>query len=358
MSAGGHLAWLGPALDLVARGQPCVLVTVAQTRGSAPREAGAKMLVWSDGIAGTIGGGQLEFKAIVDAQEMMRDADAASTHIERVSLGPQLAQCCGGGVALLHEKLSTSAGSWLQTWADMESAGTACSVITDVGGEQAAKIFVAPEGSRWSGVPDAVAERARSLQHHRDRCALLESSHGKECYVIEMIRPLPDHLYLFGAGHVGKAVVRALQPLPFRITWIDSRDSVFPDDLPPHIVAMSSRSPSREVDKAPADAFFLVMSHSHPLDMEICRSVLQRGDFAYLGLIGSETKRARFAGRLRAIGVPPGALSRLTCPIGIPGIAAKTPAAIAASVAAQLLIVAERRRAGREPSTAAAVTGT
>jgi xanthine dehydrogenase accessory factor len=97
------------------------------------------------------------------------------------------------------------------------------------------------------------------------------------------------------------------------------------------------------------------MTHSHPLDLEICARVLRRGDFAYLGLIGSETKRARFAGRLRAIGIPPQSLARLTCPIGIPGIAGKEPAVIAASVAAQLLIIAERRHAAARTPSAMAI---
>ena len=100
------------------------------------------------------------------------------------------------------------------------------------------------------------------------------------------------------------------------------------------------------------------MTHSHPLDLDICARVLERGDFAFLGLIGSETKRARFASRLRAIGIPPHMLSRLVCPIGIPGIVSKEPAAIAAAVAAQLLIVAERRQAERKPAVAALDVGT
>jgi xanthine dehydrogenase accessory factor len=186
---------------------------------------------------------------------------------------------------------------------------------------------------------DALAKQSRGAE----RCALVELRDG--CYVVETIRPMFHHLYLFGAGHVGKAVVRALHGLPFRITWIDSRDNVFPDDLPEHVLAIQSAAPASEVDKAPAGALFLVMTHSHPLDLEICARVLQRSDVAYLGLIGSETKRARFASRLRAICIPPQALARLTCPIGIPGIAGKEPSVIAASVAAQLLIVAGRRQA-------------
>ena len=127
------------------------------------------------------------------------------------------------------------------------------------------------------------------------------------------------------------------------------------DDLPPDLRAVPSAAPADEVDKAPAGALFLVMTHSHPLDLEICARVLQRNDVAYLGLIGSETKRARFAGRLRAIGVPAQALARLTCPIGIPGITGKEPAVIAASVAAQLLIVAERRQAAASAADARGV---
>jgi xanthine dehydrogenase accessory factor len=96
------------------------------------------------------------------------------------------------------------------------------------------------------------------------------------------------------------------------------------------------------------------MTHSHPLDLEICARVLQRNDFAYLGLIGSETKRARFASHLHAIGVAPRALSRLTCPIGVPGITGKDPATIAASVAAQLLMVAGNRRTVAGPQSALA----
>ncbi len=352
MNVAGHQKWVHAALDLIDRGESCVLVTVAQTRGSTPREAGTKMLVWSDGIAGTVGGGHLEFKAIATARALLGHADAPLAQIGHFSLGPQLAQCCGGGAALLFETLSGRATSWLRTWAEMESAGTECVVITNLGSVAGAKTFVEPSSPLWSCVPAAVAERAKSTPAGGDRCAIVEMRDGSGCYVVERIRPLFDHLYLFGAGHVGKAVVRALQGLPFRISWIDGRDDVFPDDLPPHVRAVQTAAPPREVDTAPAGTFFLVMTHSHPLDLEICARALQRNDVAYLGLIGSETKRARFAGRLRAIGIPPQALARLTCPIGIPGIAGKAPAVIAASVAAQLLIIVGRRQQATGPSTA------
>ncbi|MGH6930120.1 MAG: xanthine dehydrogenase accessory protein XdhC [Dongiaceae bacterium] len=355
MNVGGHQKWLDVALELTERGECCVLVTVAQTRGSTPREAGTKMLVWSDGIAGTVGGGHLEFKAITTARALLGHTDAPLAHVARFNLGPELAQCCGGGAALLFEMLSARATFWLTAWADVVSAGTECLVVSDVGAEIGAKTFIGPGSPLWSHVPAAVAERAKSLATGADRCVLVELRDGSGCYVIETIRPLFDHLYLFGAGHVGKAVVRALQTLPFRITWIDGREGVFPHGLPPHVLGVQSADPPREAEKAPAATFFLVMTHSHPLDLEICARVLQRNDVAYLGLIGSETKRARFASRLRAIGIPPQTLARLTCPIGIPGIAGKEPAVIAASVAAQLLIVAARRQEAAGPSVARAL---
>jgi xanthine dehydrogenase accessory factor len=357
MNVSGHQKWLDVALELTERGECCVLVTVAQTRGSTPREAGTKMLVWSDGIAGTVGGGHLEFKAIATARALLGDSGAPLAQIARFNLGPQLAQCCGGGAVLLFETLSGRATSWLRTWAEMESTGTECVVITNVGSDLGAKTFVEPSNPLWSCVPAAVAERARNMAARGDRCALVELRDGSGCHVVETVRSSFDHLYLFGAGHVGKAVVRAIQGLPFHTTWIDGREGVFPDDLPPHVRAVQSAAPTREVDTAPAGTLFLVMTHSHPLDLEICARVLQRNDVAYLGLIGSETKRARFAGRLRAIGIPPQALARLTCPIGIPGIAGKAPAVIAASVAAQLLIIAGRRQQATGPSTARALGG-
>ena len=100
--------------------------------------------------------------------------------------------------------------------------------------------------------------------------------------------------------------------------------------------------PELLIDEAPEDTVFLVMTHSHPLDEAICDAVLRREDFAYLGLIGSKTKRARFAKRLGEAGIPPTTLERMVCPIGLPSIGSKEPAAIAASVAADLLMRRER----------------
>jgi len=352
------MAWLDKAHEIVARGQSCVLVTVVRTRGSAPRDAGAKMLVWAGGTRGTIGGGQLEFSSVTTARAVLRDLEAPAARIEEFALGPKLTQCCGGSATLLFERVTPNSLSWLETWADFERTNHHCVVVTSIGVSTGNKTFIRADGPEWERMPAAVSAHLPTLIAEGSRCVLVELRDRHESYAMEYIGPFVDEIYLFGAGHVGKAVVGALAPLPFHITWIDSRSDVFPSDLAPQVTRRIPASPPNEVAKAPVGALFLVMTHSHPLDLEICARVLERGDFAFLGLIGSETKRARFASRLRAIGIPPHMLGRLTCPIGIPGIGSKEPAAIAAAVAAQLLIVAERRQAARKPAMAAFDVGT
>jgi xanthine dehydrogenase accessory factor len=158
---------------------------------------------------------------------------------------------------------------------------------------------------------------------------------------VETLRPCELEIVLFGAGHVGRALVNALADIDCRVIWVDSRAEEFPVVVPANTRVVVTDAPEREVDRASAGAYFLVMTHSHPLDFELCERALRRGDFAYLGLIGSVPKRARFLRNLKLEGVPEAALARLTCPIGVPGIASKRPAAIALSAAAQILQVHE-----------------
>jgi xanthine dehydrogenase accessory factor len=164
--------------------------------------------------------------------------------------------------------------------------------------------------------------------------------------------PVPNplfHLQLFGAGHVGRALVRALRPLPCHIDWIDEREQEFPPDAfasdacavwPSTLRVLAVDAPEAEIATAPPGAFYLVMTHSHDLDFRLGETILRRADIGWFGLIGSATKRARFLRRWRERGVPDAALQRLVCPVGIPGIPGKAPEVIAASVAAQLLQVA------------------
>ncbi|MFL5256884.1 MAG: xanthine dehydrogenase accessory protein XdhC [Rhodopila sp.] len=160
---------------------------------------------------------------------------------------------------------------------------------------------------------------------------------GHVTVLFEVLRPPRLHVALFGAGHVGKALVKLLADLPCRARWIDSRPDVLPANLPPAIIPLRIAEPARVVENLPADSMIVVMTHDHQLDFDIVAAALRRPDFRAVALIGSETKRARFAGRLARANLPRAAIDRLICPIGLPGIEGKEPAVVALSVAAQIM---------------------
>ena len=153
----------------------------------------------------------------------------------------------------------------------------------------------------------------------------------------ETVVPSALRICLFGAGHVGTALVEVLSTLLCELTWVDSRSDAFPAGLPPHVSTEVSPEPAFAVERAPPGAYFLVMTHSHALDLDICERILRRGDFRYHGLIGSVSKRRQFEKRLLRRGIEPHALPRMVCPIGIEGICGKHPGVIAIAVAAEIL---------------------
>jgi xanthine dehydrogenase accessory factor len=146
---------------------------------------------------------------------------------------------------------------------------------------------------------------------------------------------------LFGAGHVGKEVARILGRLPCQLTWVDPRPDVFPEKVEANTRALIEDEPAWMVDEAPLGAVYLVMTHSHALDLEIVEHVLRREDYSFLGLIGSETKAAKFKARLRQKGIAEAKLKTLVSPIGL-FKGGKHPAEVAVSAVAQIL---ESRRA-------------
>ncbi|MCC8401278.1 xanthine dehydrogenase accessory protein XdhC [Paraburkholderia sp. MMS20-SJTN17] len=153
----------------------------------------------------------------------------------------------------------------------------------------------------------------------------------------------PMHIVLFGAGHVGHALVRLLGSLPCVVHWVDQRDELFPDETPPNVQVEATDTPDAIVDTAPAGAWFLVMTHNHALDFSLAARIMRRRDFSYFGMIGSKTKRVKFERRLLARGVELERLAQMTCPIGVEGIADKSPQAIAIAVCAQLLRLRTRQ---------------
>jgi xanthine dehydrogenase accessory factor len=146
------------------------------------------------------------------------------------------------------------------------------------------------------------------------------------------------YLQLYGAGHVGRAIANLLSTLNVSVDWIDERDDEFPSVLlPPHIRKVAVDAVEGEVRNAPSNGFYLVLTHQHDLDMRITEAILRRGDFGFLGLIGSHTKYQRFVHRFEERGIAPEVIQRITCPIGTRGIVGKEPEVIAVAVVAQLL---------------------
>jgi len=250
---------------------PLCWVEVMESRGSVPRERGAWMAVFADRVAGTIGGGHLEFDAIDRARSLLRDAalqarlpgqpgqagPARAEHQHRYPLGPSLGQCCGGVVML--------------------------------------RFLLVPQGRM-----DMLRER---------------------------LQPPRDCVALFGAGHVGHALVRLLCNLPYRVMWVDSRDSVFPEEEHELVQCEYSDPVQSAVADLPTGSQVLIMSFSHAEDLEVVAQCLSRqrqhGDLPYVGLIGSATKWATFRRRLRERGFSDAELDHVTCPIGVPGIKGK-----------------------------------
>lgn len=317
-------AWVRNLLQVHARGEPAVLVTVAATRGSVPREAGTAMVVTSTEVHGTIGGGHLELRAIEIARDLLRGP--GMREMRRFPLGASLGQCCGGIVELLFERT----GSRLEWLAALSRAV-----------EQSRPVMLVREttGSAEPRVVDADALEATTR--------LVRDSEGKTL-LVEPLAATPFEVRLFGAGHVGRAIVRTLSGIDCRIVWVDERSGEFPGDIPGNVLVESPDAPLDLVERAPVNAYFLVMTHSHALDFDLTEAILKRGDFRWFGLIGSLTKRRRFEHRLAARGLSASALSRMVCPIGVEGIKSKEPAAIAVAVAAQILQVHEAQQGGME----------
>ncbi|MHA6493427.1 xanthine dehydrogenase accessory protein XdhC [Pseudomonas borbori] len=248
------MSWISALAELQQQGQPCVLVTIIEERGSTPRNAGSKMVVTAERIFETIGGGHLEYRAMELAREML-SSRSQDTRLERFSLGASLGQCCGGATVLLFEPM---------------------------------------------GQPQA-------------------------------------HIAVFGAGHVGRALVPLLASLPCKVRWIDSRENEFPEQMPAGVEKIINEDVIDEVERMPSGSYFIVMTHNHQLDLELTAAILKRNDFAYYGLIGSQTKRVKFEHRLRDRGFDPALVARMRCPMGLADVKGKLPVEIAVSIAGEVI---------------------
>lgn len=328
---------------LTAATGPAVLVTVAMVEGSGPREPGAKMLVTRGAQFDTIGGGHLEMQACEIARAMLgADGSAAQsqTHLQRFALGPGLGQCCGGVVYLAFEYVDAHLRAVLDSLRQRHNQDSWR--LSAIDGPNMTALFDA-DGRTLSGAaidtPDYKADR---------RTRVIRDPQGRRWLLDPCMAPRA-HLLLFGAGHVGAAIVRALAALPCTVTWIDERDDMFPPRIPDNVAVEASDTPEALVALAPPGSSYLVMTHSHALDQRLSEAILARDHVGWFGLIGSKTKRAQFEHRLHARGLPAERIAAMVCPVGVAGISGKEPAVIAAAVCAQLLMVWEAQQAAAAP---------
>lgn len=280
-----------------------VRVVVADVRGSAPREVGASMLIWSDGQSGTIGGGQLEWDATEIALQTLRDG---TPRVRRFALGPELGQCCGGAV-------------------------------------QIAAVLYTPESVPAPGIV------AQPLETGVVRPAAPLALPGiKGGWFFESTDAPVTPVWIYGAGHVGRAIVDVLSLQPgFGVTWVDTGVDRFPEA--PKVRCLPAQDPARALGLAPKNAHHLILTYSHAMDLALCHAALGHG-FASAGLIGSQTKWARFRKRLRELGHAEDAIARITCPIGDPKLG-RHPEAIALGVVAGLIYAAAAHPVAAEEFT-------
>lgn len=343
--------WLAAILANITPAEPGVLVTVASVEGSGPREAGAKMLVTRTGAFDTIGGGHLEMRACELAREMLAMAPELATserRLARFALGPSLGQCCGGVVHLAFERVDAGMlGYYECLQCRLQNREDSWRLVALDTAES--PVLTNEDGAALAGdVPASLARIDRT-----QNCHVMTDGCGR--WLVDPCLARRPLLLLFGAGHVGAAVVRALAGLPCDVTWVDEREDLFPEAVPANVTIEATDTPEAVVDEAPAGSSYLVMTHNHALDQRLAEAILKRKDAGWFGLIGSKTKRMQFEHRLRERGIAPERLASMVCPIGIPGIDGKAPAVIAASVCAQLLQVWEKEERARNTRPAPAL---
>ncbi|MBT6274952.1 MAG: xanthine dehydrogenase accessory protein XdhC [Chromatiales bacterium] len=334
-----------------------MLVCVADVRGSAPRAPGTVMMVFAERVIGTIGGGALEFECVLEARRRLATGSDIPG-LRRFALGPMLGQCCGGVAEVLFH-LTLAHDPWVTRLGALAQSDTPSVLVIEVD-EPGGTIAIVTAADHWvwrgpsrsdggSGgqeLPRRPLERARLLLESGEEGAVVRKQSGaafqSSTFVLARTHLPQTSLFLFGAGHVGKAIAQLMGPLPFSVTWVDSRAAEFPGDGAANVQVAVELDPAMRVESAPAGAFYLVMTHSHPMDFAICERVLRRGDAQYLGLIGSATKRRRFDAHLRSLGYADTSIDSVVCPIGLAAIVSKRPAEIAVGVVAQLLSLLER----------------
>lgn len=321
----------------------CVVVTLVAVRGSTPRETGSKLVVNSRDVAGALGGERLEAALVAHARDLLASAGPAESRAELIT---GFTGGCGGVADVLFELLPASLPAWFDALERSAREGVPA-VLATVTGDGRKLLVGTQEAGAEPGdafVAAIVARARRMLAEGTREPVVLQVDEPRNAppVVLEPRAAPPFDVVIFGAGRVARPLVEILAHVRCRITWVGASDEAFPAAPPPNVTLVRTETPAAAVDDAPPDASFVVMTMAHELDYVLTRQILARDAFAYLGVIGSQTKRETFERRLRLRGVDEDRLARIACPIGIEGIRDKDPGAIAIAAAAQLLLVRAR----------------
>lgn len=247
--------------------------------------------------------------------------------------------------------------NWIHELARLENKGEACVMVTvledkgSVPRDAGTKMLVTRDGliatiggghlehlaTKMAREMLLIGDKHLKVERFNLGARLGQCCGGMATLSFEPIGQQLNHLVLFGAGHVGKALLHIVATLPFKVTWIDERENEFPEHLPTGINKLVSDDPVAEVKHMPPNSYYLVMTHNHQLDFDLAKAILKREDVAYFGMIGSETKRKKFDYRLTERGYDQATVERMVCPIGIAAVKGKHPAEIAVSVAGELI---------------------
>jgi len=168
---------------------------------------------------------------------------------------------------------------------------------------------------------------------------------GKVSLMYEVFSVTKMPVVVFGAGHVGRALVPLLTQLPVQVTWVDSRYDMLPKQLPSGVVGVHEEHPQDHVVDCLAGSCYLIMTHHHGVDLALTQAVLNRGDASYLGVIGSVTKGRKFRQRLAAKDYSQVTIDHLNCPMGKAGISGKQPMEVAIAIAAQVMDLYQNNKA-------------
>ena len=307
------LAWIDLAQTIIAQGKRAVLALITDHAGSTPRERGCWMLVDQEKIYGTLGGGTLEYSAVQAARTMLAGQSDWKRSGHEYLLGPDLGQCCGGGVKFLLEPLDQTS-SWLLSVnvSDFEQARPPFETYLRINLEN-------PQEAPAIGL-DA------DLSHKND--------------LGYFIQPLSDHrpaLYVFGAGHVGQAIAVTASALPIRLTLVDSRSDIVTHFAAPDNCTLLCEDPLSRVQQIENGAGALIMTHDHDLDYQLGMELFNHPSLCFRGIIGSKSKTARFMKRYRQTGIADSLLDTLKMPLAQAAPPGKEPGVIALGVLHEFL---------------------